>query len=200
MIRFAAAVAFAALTVTPAIAQEAGGEKVRMVIVYGDDAAPTAQGDEIVVVARMPEADRYRIPENLRFSDNPANQAWINRVEKLEFVGNFGTLSCSAVGVGGSTGCTQEMIRNAYADKDASPSVRFGELIAAARAERLSTLDATAAEEQARVEAIEKEYLQRLEKEGADEADPTNARLPMPAQGVRKDNRAAPSSSRIEMH
>jgi hypothetical protein len=171
MIRFAAATALAVLA-APLAAQETGGDKVRMVIVYGDDAAPAPQGDEIVVVARMPEAERYRIPENLRFSDNPANQAWINRVEKLEFVGNFGTLSCSATGIGGATGCTQEMIRNAYADKNASPSVRFGELIAAARAERLSTLDATAAEEQARVEAIEREYMQRLERERASEPTP----------------------------
>ena len=57
------------------------------------------------------------------------------------------------------------MIRNAYADKDASPSVRFGQLIEAARAERLATIDQTSAEEQARVEAIEKEYMERLEKE-----------------------------------
>ena len=57
------------------------------------------------------------------------------------------------------------MIRNAYADKKASPSVRFGALIAAARAERLSTIDRTSAEEQARVEAIEKEYMDRLKKE-----------------------------------
>lgn len=170
MIRFFAAAALAAFVTAPAPAQQADGEKVRMVIVYGEDAAPVAQGDEIVVVARMPEAERFRIPENLRFSDNPASQAWINRVEKLEFVGNFGTLSCSATGVGGSTGCTQEMIRNAYADRNASPSVRFGELIAAARAERLSKLDESAAEEQARVEAIEKEYMQRLERERAEEA------------------------------
>lgn len=188
MIRLAAAAALAILAAAPMAAQDAGSEKVRMVIVYGDDAAPSAQGDEIVVVARMPEEDRFRIPENLRFSDNPANQAWINRVERLEFVGNFGTLSCSAVGVGGSTGCTQEMIRNAYADKQASPSVRFGELIAAARAERLSTIDQTSAEEQARVEAIEKEYMQRLERErdasgpgaAGDEASPDAQALPTP--------------------
>lgn len=187
MIRFAAAAALAVIA-APMAAQEAGGDKVRMVIVYGDDAAPAPQGDEIVVVARMPEAERYRIPENLRFSDNPANQAWINRVEKLEFVGNFGTLSCSAVGVGGSTGCTQEMIRKAYADRDASPSVRFGELIAAARAERLSTLDATAAEEQARVEAIEKEYMERLEKERAGESEAASAPLPQPTGSSDSDN------------
>lgn len=189
MFRFAAAAALAVIA-APLAAQEAGGEKVRMVIVYGEDAAPTAQGDEIVVVARMPEADRYRIPENLRFSDNPANDAWINRVEKLEFVGNFGTLSCSATGVGGSTGCTQEMIRNAYADKKASPSVRFGELIAAARAERLSTIDQTSAEEQARVEAIEKEYMQRLERERGSAAtdSPNTLPSPLPSPMVREEN------------
>ena len=165
----ATALAIGALALAPglpAAAQGDSGDKVRMVIVYGDDAAPVAQGDEIVVVARMPESERFRIPENLRFSDNPANQAWITRVERLEFVGASGTLSCSAVGPGGSTGCTEEMIRNAYADKKASPAVRFGALIAAARAERLSQLDASAAEEQARVEAIEKEYMDRLKKEG----------------------------------
>jgi hypothetical protein len=155
---------------TPVAAQDSAGDKVRMVIVYGDDQAPAAQGDEIVVVARMPESERFRIPESLRYSDNPANTAWINRVERLEFVGASGTLSCSAVGPGGSTGCTQEMIRNAYADRNASPSVRFGQLIAAARAERLSQIDQLSAEEQARVEALEREYMERLERGGGEEA------------------------------
>lgn len=177
MIRISAALALAGLALTaPLAAQDSGGDKVRMVIVYGEDAAPAPQGDEIVVVARMPESERFRIPEGLRYSENPANDAWINRVERLEFVGASGTLSCSAVGPGGSTGCTQEMIRNAYADKKASPSVRFGALIAAARAERLSTLDASAAEEQARVEAIEKEYMQRLERERSAETANETAR------------------------
>lgn len=159
----------AAVATLPLAAQETSAEKVRMVIVYGDDAAPSAEGDEIVVVARLPERERFRIPESLRFSDNPANTAWINRVERLEFVGASGTLSCTAVGIGGATGCTQEMIRNAYADRSAAPSVRFGQLIAAARAERLATLDDTATDEQARVEALEREYMQRLEGERASE-------------------------------
>ena len=168
------------LAVSPLAAQSEAGDKVRIAIVYGDDAAPTPNGDEIIVVARMPEAERFRIPENLRYSDNPANTAWVNRVERLEFVGSSGTLSCSASGVGGSTGCTQEMIRNAYADKKAAPSVRFGALIAAARAERLSTIDASSAEEQARVEAIEKEYMQRLENERADAPAAPATSLPTP--------------------
>lgn len=181
MLRLAFTLATAALAVAhPLAAQDAAGDKVRMVIVYGEDAAPTPQGDEIVVVARMPEADRFRIPEGLRYSENPVNDAWINRVEKLEFVGASGTLSCSAVGAGGSTGCTQEMIRNAYADKKASPSVRFGQLIAAARAERLSTIDQSSAEEQARVEAIEKEYMARLQQEREAEVPAGQPALPTP--------------------
>lgn len=191
--RFSAALALAVLGFAPPLAaQSNAGDKVRMVIVYGDDAAPPPQGDEIVVVARMPEEDRFRIPEGLRYSENPANDAWINRVEKLEFVGASGTLSCSATGIGGATGCTQEMIRNAYADKNAAPSVRFGALIAAARAERLSTLDASAAEEQARVEALEKEYMERLERQSeagknSKEAPPTRPAVqeesPQPSSG-----------------
>lgn len=183
----ATALAIGALALAPGLpaplaAQGDNGDKVRMVIVYGDDAAPVAQGDEIVVVARMPESERFRIPENLRFSDNPANQAWINRVERLEFVGASGTLSCSAVGPGGSTGCTEEMIRNAYADKKASPAVRFGALIAAARAERLASIDQTSAEEQARVEAIEKEYMERLAREQASDPTPAAPALPTPVE------------------
>ncbi len=89
-----------------------------MVIVYGDDdVQPTATADEIVVVARQPESERYRIPRNLRLSDDPANTAWAERVESFELVGDFGTLSCSPTGAGGSTGCTQELIDAAYGEK-----------------------------------------------------------------------------------
>ena len=163
----------------PALAQDEAGDRVNMVIVYGDDAAPQPDGDEIVVVARLPEGDRYRIPESLRFSENPANNSWASRVERLELIGDFGTLSCSATGAGGATGCTQEMIAAAYADRDSSSSVRFGQLIEAARAERLAQIDDMAAEEQARVEAIENEYLRRLEDERA---------APLPGDAVVDDS------------
>lgn len=172
--------ATAACFATPLAAQDSGGDTVNMVILYGDDAAPEPVGDEIVVVARLPEADRYRIPESLRYSDNPANTSWAERVERLEIVGDFGTLSCSAVGVGGSTGCTQEMIAAAYADRENSSSVRFGRLIEAARAERLSQIDELAAEEQARVEQIEREYLERLEREREAELPDTELAAPPP--------------------
>ncbi|NTZ43485.1 hypothetical protein G7A66_10425 [Altererythrobacter sp. SALINAS58] len=165
---FAATLGFSAPVMAQAAADGVvgtGEEQYRMVIVYGDDEVPAAVGEEIVVVARLPEADRFRIPENLRFSDDPANESWAQRVERLEMIGDFGTLSCSTAGAGGFTGCTQELIRRAYGEKETAQSVRFGQLIAAARAERLSTIDAEAAAEQERVEQIEREYMQRLEAE-----------------------------------
>ncbi len=159
------------LWVLPAAAQEDEGyeipDDVQTAFVYGDDAAPPCPEGVICVVARLPEGDRFRIPENLRFSDNPDNTAWARRVERLELLGDFGTLSCTPAGAGGFTGCTQQLINAAYADKRNSSDVRFSELIAAAREERLATIDETAAAEQARVEQIEREYIERLEAERA---------------------------------
>ena len=171
--------ALAALA-APATAQDAGGDKVRMVIVYGDDAVAAPQGDEIVVVARLPEADRYRIPEVLRFSDDPANMAWARRVEKLDMLGSFGTMSCSPAGAGGFTGCTQQLINAAFADRRDGAEARFSDLIAAARAERLSTIDADAAETQARVEELERQYMERLERERSGTLPDEAAAPPVP--------------------
>jgi len=140
-------------------------EKVNMVIVYGDDQCPEPSPGEITVCARKAEGERYRIPENLRTSDNPQNTAWTERVESYEMVGAFGTLSCSPAGAGGFLGCTQQMIRDAYKDREKGSDVRFSQLIAAARAKRLATIDEDAAAEQARVEQIEREYMERLERE-----------------------------------
>ena len=158
----------AALLASPLAAQATAEEvpdDVRMSVVYGDDAAPPCPEGEICVVARLPESERFRIPETLRYSDDPANTAWTQRVESLEMIGDFGTLSCSTAGAGGFTGCTQDLIRRAYGEQSTSASVRFSELIAAARAERLSTIDESAAAEQERVEQIEREYMERLERE-----------------------------------
>lgn len=154
----------------PATAQqpvETGDDRYNMVVVYGDDACPVSSDDTIVVCARKAESERFRIPEALRYSTDPANQSWAQRVEKLEMVGKFGTLSCTPVGAGGWTGCTQEMIQKAYADKAEGSDVRFSQIIADARAERLSTIDEDAEKQQRDVEMIEREYMQRLENERA---------------------------------
>lgn len=165
-----AAMGIAAAATTPLSAQqsvETGDETYNMVVVYGDDACPESTSDVIVVCARKAESERYRIPEELRYSTSPANQSWAERVEKMEMVGAFGTMSCSPAGAGGVIGCTQEMIRKAYADKENSDAVRFSQIIAEKRAERLSTIDADAERTQTEVEMIEREYMERLERERA---------------------------------
>lgn len=161
---FAATMAFAA----PASAQDEGltlPDDVQTAIVYGQDAAPPCPQGIICVVARMPESDRFRIPPNLRDVGSPQNRSWTERVERVEMISDFGTESCSPTGAGGITGCTQEMINAAYRDRRETSDVRFGQLIDEARQERLSTIDADAAAEQARVEMIEREYMERLERE-----------------------------------
>jgi len=162
----------------PALAQDEGGDQVNMVIAYGDDAVAPCPDDTICVVARLPEEDRYRIPKALRYSNDPANTAWAQRVESFEFVGDFGAMSCSPTGATGFTGCTQKMIDAAYEARENGSTARFGQLIAEARAERLSTIDEDAAGEQARVEQIEREYMDRLERER--EAEVQAAPLPAP--------------------
>ncbi len=163
---FAAAPALmAGFAVAPAAAQDDAGDQVNMVIVYGDDACPVSTEEVITVCARKNESERFRIPENLRTSDDPANTAWAERAESFEMVGAFGAFSCSPTGAGGFTGCTQEMIDAAYGEKGEASGIRFAQLIAAARAERLSTIDEEAAETQARVEVLEKAYMDKLERE-----------------------------------
>jgi len=159
---------------------EASDDNYNMVIVYGDDECPQSTADQIVVCARKAESERYRIPENLRFSDSPDNKAWAERVESFEMAGAFGIMSCSPTGAGGFTGCTQQMIDAAYADKANNARVRFGEIIAAERAKRLSTIDEDAASEQERVEMIEREYMERLDRERAAETPDVSA-LPQPS-------------------
>ena len=77
------------------------------------------------------------------------------------------------------TGCTQQLIEQAYAEKEQSADVRFSQLIEEERARRLATIDEDAAAEQVRVEQIEREYMERLERErAAEEGDAAAGDLP----------------------
>lgn len=147
----------AALMTSPALAQDNAGDKVRQVIVYGDDPAPQASSeDEILVVARMPESERYRIPEMFRNDPNkPSEQAWTNRVIALERAGAYGTDSCSPSGMGGFTGCMNRLIQNAYAEKRQQDKVDWAQLTAEQRQKRLEKIDAEAEAVEARIKAEE---------------------------------------------
>lgn len=158
-------------TSVPALAQPASAptavtdpasEKVNIVIVYGDDACPQSQGDDIVVCARKGEEERYRIPEPLRGDPNmPSKQAWGERVRSMEYVGRSGTESCSPVGSGGATGCFAQLSRLAKAERQALDNASWKDLVAAERAKRLSTIDADSEAIEARVKAEEKAAAQQ---------------------------------------
>ncbi|MGZ8335273.1 MAG: hypothetical protein ACXWU1_01265 [Allosphingosinicella sp.] len=94
-------------------------EREANVIVYGDDPCPAAPDDaEIVVCARRPEEERYRIPEALRRSSRPAETSWTTRTEDLEAAQrDTRPDGCSVVGSFGQSGCTQQMVRDWYAER-----------------------------------------------------------------------------------
>lgn len=178
-IPFALGLALAA----PAAAQDAGPEpKMNMVIIYGNDKCPESRDDTITVCARKAETERYRIPENLRESVSPQNEAWNNRVIAYETVGAAGTASCSPTGAGGFTGCTNHLLKQAAGEKQTDPNIKFGQLIAEERAKRLSTIDEEATETQSRVEEIEKqmEARRKAEEEAAARGQPEPPALPDP--------------------
>jgi hypothetical protein len=135
-----------------------GSENISQLVVYGNDPCPASTDDTIVVCARKPEADRFRIPEDLRESGTAQqNESWTTRATELQYVGRSGIGSCSPVGSGGSSGCFQELVRAARAERAGRPSVSWNRLIQEARQERLGRIDEEAEAEEAAVRAEEGE-------------------------------------------
>jgi hypothetical protein len=153
--------ALAALAVAPAAAQQPGvavpnaqpaasaDPRVNQVIVYGNDPCPASTDEEITVCARLPEDDRFRIPPNLRDNPNdPASQSWHGRALELSYVGRNGTDSCSPVGGGGFTGCFNQMVNQARAERRAAGDVNWTRMVEQARADREARLRAATQEEE----------------------------------------------------
>lgn len=100
---------------TPAVAQNG---RISEIIVYGTDPCPRSTDDEVVVCARKPESERYRIPERLRSSGpRQTRESWANKAIAFETYGRTGINSCSPVGPAGFTGCTQQLINNAFKER-----------------------------------------------------------------------------------
>jgi hypothetical protein len=88
----------------PASAQQQ--QRTREIIVFGTDPCPRSTDDEVVVCARRPEKERYRLPEALRPTGPPQlSQSWSVRSKALATVGQTGPGTCSGVGPGGDFGC-----------------------------------------------------------------------------------------------
>lgn len=113
----ALAVSVAALPAVPAAAQVQNG----VLYIYGNDRCPTnADGEEIVVCVRKGEGERFRIPQELRELEiTPENRSWAARQENVMNAGDAGTGSCSAVGIGGATGCYVQRADAARAERRA---------------------------------------------------------------------------------
>lgn len=97
-------------------------ERVSVLYTYGDEPCPEPQDDEIVVCARQPESDRYRVPKALRHQDEDravGGGSWASAVESY----NNGPASvnrpnsCSPVGSYGFTGCAAAALRDWFAER-----------------------------------------------------------------------------------
>lgn len=90
-------------------------EKMSILVTYGDEPCPEAEGDEIVVCAQRPEADRYRVPKELRHQDEEAvsgGGSWASKVEGYDDIARVTRPnSCSVVGSYGFTGCSAAALR-----------------------------------------------------------------------------------------
>jgi hypothetical protein len=163
------------------VAPSAPEEKINQLIIYGDDKCPESKGDEIVVCARLDEAERYRIPSSLRSGEiTVSKDSWTNRVKAYEYAGASGTMSCSPVGAGGFTGCGLKEINDTFAEKKQDAGLAFGRMIAAERKKRLAGIDAESEAVEERVKRFEAERAEREAKQeaaqrAADERDASGA-------------------------
>jgi hypothetical protein len=112
---FAFVALLAPLVMPPAAVQAQRNSNEQVLVIFGNDTCPR---DTICV--RRSESERYRIPQELRRIEPSAQSAsWASRVRSVEYAGASGTDSCTPVGAGGFTGCTQRMLRQAREERRA---------------------------------------------------------------------------------
>jgi hypothetical protein len=116
------ATAFLVLAASPVVAAEPP-ERTTALVVFGNDPCPRADRDEIVVCARKPESERYRIPKALREKrrSDGESSSWAAQWSSMEDGTRYTRPnSCSPVGTGGQTGCTQAMLRRWFEERQAA--------------------------------------------------------------------------------
>ena len=114
----------ALLIAAPAFAQatESSGppQRVRSVILHGDETCPTASTPDEIVVCAKSEDSPYRIPREFReLPDESAKaQDWGSRVETITEV-NRAVLpgACNPIGTFGQTGCSSQFVRQWQREK-----------------------------------------------------------------------------------
>src|SRR3546814_17069388 len=92
---------------------------------------PEGKEGEIIVCARKPESERYRVPEEVRKAPQPPpeGRSWKERADIVEEATQATRPnSCSTVGAGGQTGCPTEMPKHWMAEKRASRHAAGGDV------------------------------------------------------------------------
>ncbi|MEH6660735.1 MAG: hypothetical protein V7679_03715 [Parasphingorhabdus sp.] len=95
-------------------------ERINILVTYGEDECPEAEGDEIVVCAQRPESERYRIPKELREAEKEdvGGQSWSSMVASHEEAARPGRPnSCSVVGTFGFSGCQAAIMRQWFDER-----------------------------------------------------------------------------------
>ncbi|WP_373492515.1 hypothetical protein [Parasphingorhabdus sp.] len=92
-------------------------------VTYGDDDCPESTEGEIVVCARQPESERYRIPKAVREQEKEEEaqyaQSWTAQFQNHEEEGRLGRPnSCSVIGTNGFTGCQAAILRDWFAERN----------------------------------------------------------------------------------
>ena len=105
-----------ATAAAPAFAEPApkGTEtRIATLVVFGNDPCPRSTEDEVVVCARQPESERYRIPKQFRGKRYNAARdgSWAGTARMLEYVSRQGLPgSCNFIGTAGQTGCFRKFL------------------------------------------------------------------------------------------
>ena len=121
----------AVLICAPALAEAQQAEsgqppqRIRSLTLNATDPCPKSTAEEIVVCSRINPDEQYRVPKELRGTEEvPAQrQSWVNRAAAADEIGRVaGGLpdTCSPVGTGGQTGCSLQRARAFAAEKRAA--------------------------------------------------------------------------------
>ena len=104
----------AALFAAPQDAPQDPPQRIRNVLLFGDEQCPKAEDPEEIVVCANAGDSPYRIPKRFRDEQKMIGDSvsWSRRAEVVEEVNRVGLPnSCSPVGSGGQTGCSRAFIR-----------------------------------------------------------------------------------------
>ncbi len=117
-----AALALAGAMAPPATQAREPPGRENSLVVYGDDPCPRPSDDEeIVVCARQPEEERYRIPRELRDErERRTESSWTATNAALEAEQAYTRPNgCSPVGSFGQSGCLRMMLDQWLAERAA---------------------------------------------------------------------------------